>query len=102
MAKLTEIAGNGSSLSICSTPSETRVAFQQSGLLALDFDSSPLFFRFGELTAAVVAVTTIRAADGRVQEILSVELAQKLRLGDLASKTTRIGISPTRVIPVLG
>jgi poly-gamma-glutamate synthesis protein (capsule biosynthesis protein) len=60
--------------------SETRAAFQQNGLLALDFDSSPQFFRFGELTVAIVAVTTIRVADGRVQQIPSVELAQKLRL----------------------
>jgi poly-gamma-glutamate synthesis protein (capsule biosynthesis protein) len=59
---------------------ETRAAFQQSGLLALDFDSSPQFFCFGELTVAIVAVTTVRAADGRVQQIPSVELAQKLRL----------------------
>jgi poly-gamma-glutamate synthesis protein (capsule biosynthesis protein) len=60
--------------------SETRAAFQQSGLLALDFDSSPQFFRFGELTVSLVAVTTIRASDGRVQQVPSVELAQKLRL----------------------
>ena len=59
---------------------ETRAAFQQSGLLALDFDSSPQFFRFGELTVGFVAVTTIRAADGSVQQVPSVELAQKLRL----------------------
>jgi hypothetical protein len=59
---------------------ETRAAFQQSGLLALDFDSSPQFFRFGELTVAFVAVTTVKAADGRVQQIPSVELVQKLRL----------------------
>jgi hypothetical protein len=59
---------------------ETRSAFQQSGLLALDFDSSPQFFRFGELTVAMVAVTTVKAADGRVQPVPSVELAQKLRL----------------------
>ena len=60
--------------------SETRAAFQQSGLPALDFDSSPQFFRFGELTVGLVAATTIRAADGRVQQVPSVELAQKLRL----------------------
>jgi poly-gamma-glutamate synthesis protein (capsule biosynthesis protein) len=59
---------------------ETRAAFQQSGLLALDFDSSPQFFRFDELTVAFVAVTTVKAADGRVQQIPSVELGQKLRL----------------------
>jgi hypothetical protein len=60
--------------------SETRAVSQRSGLLALDFDSSPQFLRFGQLTVAVVALTTIRAADGRVQQIPSVELAQKLRL----------------------
>jgi poly-gamma-glutamate synthesis protein (capsule biosynthesis protein) len=59
---------------------ETRAVFQQSGLLALDFDGSPQFFRFGELTVGFVAVTTIKAADGRIQQIPSVELAQKLRL----------------------
>jgi hypothetical protein len=60
--------------------SETLAAFQQNGLLALDFDSSPQFFRLGELTVGFIAVTTVRAADGRLQQIPSVELAQKLRL----------------------
>ena len=50
--------------------SETRAAFQQSGMLALDFDSSPQFFRFGELTVGFIAVTTIRAADGRCSKSL--------------------------------
>ncbi len=59
---------------------ETREAFRQSGVLALDFASSPQFFRFGELTVGFIAVTTIRAADGRVEQVPSVELAQKLRL----------------------
>ncbi|MGA2652700.1 MAG: CapA family protein [Terracidiphilus sp.] len=59
---------------------ETTSTFQQSGLLALNFESSPQFVRWGETTIAVLAVTTIRAADGQVQEIPSVELAQKLRL----------------------
>ncbi|MGD1106910.1 MAG: CapA family protein [Terracidiphilus sp.] len=60
--------------------SETRAAFQHSGLLALDFDSSPQFFRFGDLTVGFISVTTIKAADGRVEQVPSVELAQKLRL----------------------
>lgn len=59
---------------------ETREAFRQSGMLALDFDSSPQFFRFGEMTVGFIAVTTIKAADGRAQQVPSVELAQKLRL----------------------
>jgi len=60
--------------------SETRSTFQRNGLLALDFDLSPQFFCFGDITVGLVAVTTIRAADGRVQQIPSVELTQKLRL----------------------
>jgi len=59
---------------------ETREAFRQSDMPALDFDTSPQFFRFGELTIGVIAVTTIKAADGRVQQIPSIELTQKLRL----------------------
>jgi hypothetical protein len=59
---------------------ETREAFRQSGLPALDFDSSPQFFRFRELTVGIIAVTTVKAADGRVQQVPSVEMAQKLRL----------------------
>ncbi len=59
---------------------ETREAFRQSGLPAVDFDSSPQFFRFGELTVGFIAVTMVKAADGRVQQVPSVEMAQKLRL----------------------
>ncbi|HYM61833.1 MAG TPA: CapA family protein [Thermoanaerobaculia bacterium] len=58
----------------------TRTAFQQAGLLALDFDASPQFLRFGDVTVAIVAITLVRAADGRVQEIPSIAVAQKLRL----------------------
>jgi len=59
---------------------ETRATFQQSGMLALDFSSSPQFFRFDQLTVGLIAVTTVKAADGQVQQVPSVELAQKLRL----------------------
>ncbi len=59
---------------------ETREAFRQSGMPALDFDASPQFFRLGGLTIGMIAVTTIKAADGRVQQIPSIELTQKLRL----------------------
>jgi poly-gamma-glutamate synthesis protein (capsule biosynthesis protein) len=59
---------------------QTTAAFQGSGLLALDFESSPQFFRFDRVTVAIVAITMIRAADGRVQQIPTVELAQKIRL----------------------
>jgi hypothetical protein len=58
----------------------TRVAFQNSGMLALDFDRSPQFLRVGDVTIAMVAITVVKAADGQVQQIPSVAIAQKLRL----------------------
>jgi hypothetical protein len=62
----------------------TRAAFQKDGLPALDFNHSPQFFRLKNVTqnvtVGIVAITMVRAADGRVQEIPSVALAQKLRL----------------------
>lgn len=58
----------------------TRMALASAGVLGLDFDHSPRFVRAGGSTVALVAVTLERAADGRVQAIPSVELAQKLRL----------------------
>ncbi len=58
----------------------TREALQLTGILALDFDHSPQFFRFGDVTMAVIAVGLIRGADGRAQSVPSVALAQKLRL----------------------
>jgi hypothetical protein len=58
----------------------TRAAFEQHGLLALDFASSPRFLRFGETTVALLAVTTVGGVDGQAQEVPSVALAQKLRL----------------------
>jgi poly-gamma-glutamate synthesis protein (capsule biosynthesis protein) len=71
---------------------ETREAFRQSGMPALDFDNSPQFFRFGELTVGLIAVTTVKAADGRVQQVPSVELAQKLRLARLLANLVVVSI----------
>ena len=59
---------------------ETYAALAQRGLLALDFARSPQFFRRGNYTIALIAVSTVQAADGQRQSIPSVELAQKLRL----------------------
>ncbi len=59
---------------------QTRTSFQQAGLIALDFGNSPEFLRFGETTVALIAITTVRAADGRVQQIPSIDVARKLRL----------------------
>ncbi len=58
----------------------TRRVFRDDGIMALDFNGSPEFVRFGETTVGILSVTLIKAADGRVQRIPSVELAQKLRL----------------------
>ena len=59
---------------------KTREAFRQSGMLALDFDHSPQFLAFGNVTVGLVAITMVRAADGDVQQIPSVAVEQKLRL----------------------
>ena len=59
---------------------DTRAAFQNSGMLALDFASSPQFIRVGNVTMAMVAITMVKAADGQAQEVPSVAVAQKLRL----------------------
>lgn len=58
----------------------TRAALAQRGVLGLDFARSPQFFRRGEHTLALIAVSTVAAADGQVQAIPSLALAQKLRL----------------------
>ena len=59
---------------------DTRVAFQNSGVLALDFADSPQFLRIGRVTLAMVAITMVKPADGQPQEVPSVNVAQKLRL----------------------
>jgi poly-gamma-glutamate synthesis protein (capsule biosynthesis protein) len=58
----------------------TRAALETAGILGLDFEHSPRFMRVGDVTLGVVAVSLVRAADGQVQSLPSVELAQKLRL----------------------
>jgi len=58
----------------------TRAELRKAGILPLDFERSPQFVRIGENTIAIIAITTIRAADGRVQQVPSTAIAQKLRL----------------------
>lgn len=70
----------------------THQAFRDASMLALDFERSPQFMRFGEVTVGIVAVTLIKAADGRVQQIPSVELAQKLRLANRLSNFVIVSI----------
>jgi poly-gamma-glutamate capsule biosynthesis protein CapA/YwtB (metallophosphatase superfamily) len=58
----------------------TRQIFRKSGLLAVDFNNSPQFVQLGKTSTAVVALTLVPAADGRVQHIPSTEISEKLRL----------------------
>jgi poly-gamma-glutamate synthesis protein (capsule biosynthesis protein) len=58
----------------------TRSALRAASIVDADFERSPRFVRVGERTMAIVTATTIPSADGHVQQIPSVDLAQKLRL----------------------
>lgn len=64
----------------------TYAALAGQGVLGLDFARSPQFFRRGETTIALISLSLVPAADGQVQQIPSLALAQKLRLaGALAN-----------------
>jgi len=58
----------------------TRAALETAGIVGLDFEHSPRFMRVGNVTLGVVAVSLVASADGQVQSLPSIELAQKLRL----------------------
>jgi poly-gamma-glutamate synthesis protein (capsule biosynthesis protein) len=58
----------------------SRDALRSAGVLALDFEHSPRFVRFGDITVAAIAISLVPGADGEVQAVPSVALAQKLRL----------------------
>lgn len=70
----------------------TRAALAQRGVLGLDFARSPQFFRRGEHTIALIAVSTVAAADGQVQAIPSVALAQKLRLAAALADVVAVSV----------
>jgi len=71
---------------------QTRQAFQHAGLLAVDFENSPQFIQLAKFEIALVAVTTIPAADGRVQEVPSEEVLEKLRLARLRANVVVVSI----------
>lgn len=58
----------------------THEVLQSAGVLPLDFEHSPQFTRFGDVTMAVVAITLVRGADGHAQSVPSVAVAHRLRL----------------------
>jgi poly-gamma-glutamate synthesis protein (capsule biosynthesis protein) len=70
----------------------TRAVFQSAGLAAVDFEHSPVFMRAGAATVAVIAVSLIPAADGRVEKIPSVALSQKLRTARLLANLVVVSI----------
>jgi len=57
----------------------TRSLLEQESLVPVDFANSPQFARVGDATLALISVTLIPAADGRVQHVPSPEIAQRLR-----------------------
>lgn len=58
----------------------TARALAGDGVAGVDFDDSPRFMRFGDVTVAIVAITLVPGADGRAQAVPSVDVAQRLRL----------------------
>jgi poly-gamma-glutamate synthesis protein (capsule biosynthesis protein) len=70
----------------------TRAVFQSAGLPAVDFEHSPVFMRAGAATVAIIAVSLIPAADGRVERIPSVALSQKLRTARLLANLVVVSI----------
>jgi poly-gamma-glutamate synthesis protein (capsule biosynthesis protein) len=71
---------------------QTREAFRHAGLLAVDFENSPQFIQLAKFEIALVAITTIPAADGRVQEVPSEEVLEKLRLARLRATVVVVSI----------
>jgi hypothetical protein len=58
----------------------THTALAARGILGVDFEHSPRFFRVGERTIALIAISLVPGADGIVHELPSIALAQQLRL----------------------
>jgi poly-gamma-glutamate capsule biosynthesis protein CapA/YwtB (metallophosphatase superfamily) len=70
----------------------TRRLLEQRSLLPVDFEDSPQFAKVGDATLALISVTLIPAADGRVQRIPSTELSQKLRAAREAADLVVVSI----------
>ncbi len=70
----------------------TRNLLEQQSLLPVDFENSPQFASAGDAKIALIAVTLIPAADGRVQRIPSSEISQKLRAARAAADLVVVSI----------
>lgn len=71
---------------------ETLRAFQHLGLLAVDFENSPQFVHLGRWEIALIAITTVPAADGRKQQVPSREVLEKLQLAKLRANLVVVSI----------
>jgi poly-gamma-glutamate synthesis protein (capsule biosynthesis protein) len=71
---------------------QTQKTFQKVGLAAVDFENSPQFFVLRNTTIALIAITTVPAADGRVQHIPSDEVLEKLRLAKSRANIVLVSI----------
>jgi len=65
---------------------------RRAGLVGVDFESSPEFTQLGKVKIALIAVTTIPAADGRVQRVPSAELLEKLQAAKLRADFVLVSI----------
>ncbi len=57
----------------------TRRLLLEESLAAIDFENSPFVAQAGDAKIALISITLIPAADGRVQKIPSEEISEKLR-----------------------
>jgi len=58
----------------------TRRLLEEASLAAVDFENSPHIAQVGDTKLALLSISLIPAADGRVQQIPSIEISQRLRL----------------------
>lgn len=58
----------------------TRKLLEEASLAAVDFENSPRIVQVRDTSLALISITLIPAVDGRVQQIPSIEISQKLRL----------------------
>jgi len=58
----------------------SRQVFHHVGLATVDFENSPQFVQLGKTELAVIALTLVPAADGRVQHIPSAEVSEMIRI----------------------
>jgi len=71
---------------------QTRRALERQGLLALSYEDSPAFLRFGEITVAIISLSAVRGRDGKRVEIPSIELRRKLRLARRLSNLVMVSV----------